>query len=102
MRLWPFALGASAAVLELSSNPINSADNRLWRPPPELAASGGDPGVWRDQRVLCMPLDSVLDAAPVDLLFLDAQGWEPEISVERGRRLHGRGRSSCSNGGPAH
>jgi len=79
LRLWPFALGATAELLELVSNPINSADNRLWRPSAELAAGGGDPQLWRRQQVLSMPLDIVRARAPLDLLFLDAQGWEPEI-----------------------
>jgi FkbM family methyltransferase len=79
VRLWPFALGAAAELLELSSNPTNSADNRLWRAPSELAGGGGDPAGWRRQPVLSMPLDLVRDVAPLDLLFLDAQGWEPEI-----------------------
>ena len=36
-----------------------------------------------------MPLDSLRGGAPLDLLFLDAQGWEPDIlrgSRERMRR----------------
>lgn len=79
VRLWPFALGATTEFLELTSNPINSGDSRLWRPPVELAASGGDPDQWRRQPVLNLPLDAVRAGARVDLLFLDAQGWEPEI-----------------------
>ena len=79
VRLWPFALGAEAALAELVSNPINSADNRLWRPGMELSASGGDPEMWRRQPTIIMPLDLVRGDCPLDLLFLDAQGWEPEI-----------------------
>jgi FkbM family methyltransferase len=79
VRLWPLALAAAPALLELVSNPANSADNRLWRPTGELTAGGGDPQQWRRQRVLAMPLDQVRDAAPLDLVFLDAQGFEPEI-----------------------
>lgn len=79
IRLWPLALGSEAALAELISSPINSADNRLWRPQPELAASGGDPERWRRQPALIMPLDIVRGEVSLDLLFLDAQGWEPDI-----------------------
>jgi FkbM family methyltransferase len=92
VRSLPVALGAKTELAELASNPFNSADNRLWETiPAGLAAGGGDPDRWRRQVTLSVTLDDVWGDAPLDLLFLDTQGWEPEV-LRGGQQLIGRAR----------
>jgi FkbM family methyltransferase len=80
VRVMPLALSSKTGVLSLAQNPHNTGDNRLWASiPPELAAGGGDPERWSRQAVLGVTLDDFWGDAPLDLLLLDTQGWEPEV-----------------------
>jgi FkbM family methyltransferase len=76
----PFALGARTELLDLARNPINTGDNRLWASiPADLDAGGGDPRHWPRQPVVSVALDEIWDADRLDLILLDAQGWEPDV-----------------------
>jgi FkbM family methyltransferase len=76
----PLALGERSELLSLAQNPFNTGDNRLWDTiPADLHAGGGDPAIWPRQPVVCAALDHVWGDAPLDLIFLDAQGWEPDV-----------------------
>ncbi|HEU5211773.1 MAG TPA: FkbM family methyltransferase [Gaiellaceae bacterium] len=87
VRTLPLALGVKTELLELASNPVNSADNRLWSSiPGELAADGGDPERWPRRTVLAVALDDYWGERALDLLFLDTQGWEPDV-LEGARRV---------------
>jgi len=80
VRVLPFALGKRTELVKLAANPFNSADNRLWELiPPEFAAGGGDPALWPQQTALSVTLDEIWGDASLDLIFLDTQGWEPDV-----------------------
>jgi FkbM family methyltransferase len=75
----PMALSDRTDLLILARNPFNTGDNRLWQTiPAELDAGGGNPALWERERVLAVALDEVWGDRPLDLIFLDTQGWEPE------------------------
>jgi FkbM family methyltransferase len=75
----PMALSDRTDLLILARNPFNTGDNRLWHDiPADLDAGGGDPALWERELVVAVALDDVWGDRPLDLLFLDTQGWEPE------------------------
>jgi len=80
VRAVPIALGIDTEILTLAQNPLNTGDNRLWSTiPPDLHAGGGDPAAWPRQQTVVAALDDVWGDAPLDLILLDTQGWEPEV-----------------------
>jgi FkbM family methyltransferase len=75
----PMALSDRTGLSILTRNPFNTGDNRLWDAiPPDLDAGGGNPELWEREPVVAVALDDVWGDRPLDLVFLDAQGWEPE------------------------
>jgi len=75
----PMALSDTTSLVTLARNPFNTGDNRLWDEiPSDLDAGGGDPELWERERVVAVALDDVWGDRPLDLMFLDTQGWEPE------------------------
>ena len=68
VRVMPLALGRASGELTLSRNPANTGDSRLWQSNP----------AWPSESVLVSALDDIWHG-PLDLLFLDVQGWEPDV-----------------------
>jgi FkbM family methyltransferase len=66
VRVMPLALGRGLGDLVLQRNRVNTGDNRLWGEEQE------------PQHVVVVALDE-LWRGRLDLLFLDTQGWEPEV-----------------------
>ena len=68
VRVMPLGLGRESGELTLWRNPSNTGDNRLWQ------SAGGIPR----ETVLLTALDDIWRGR-LDLLFLDTQGWEPDV-----------------------
>jgi FkbM family methyltransferase len=91
VRAMPLALGSRSELVSLAQNPFNTGDNRLWDTiPAELHAGGGDPSFWPRHLVVCAALDDVWGDAPLDLILLDTQGWEPDVLKGAERLLRTR------------
>jgi FkbM family methyltransferase len=68
VRVMPLGLGRTSGELTLSRNPSNSGDNRF----------GQSDAAWPRETVLVSALDDIWRGR-LDLLFLDTQGWEPDV-----------------------